>query len=280
MANNIAFQKTNAIAQRWEDEVFILALNEGVLDYGYKWDGGYHPEYDIKLNLKDNKQIKIEVKGQTIYRPNNDVFYIEYLQKGKASGLDLTESDYYYIFKYGNGNKVKNGNVYIDETKLLMENIFYSFDVDQSEQNSIDYTLYKIKTSLIRQIIRNNPNLEVSAFNDSNKGRNETKVIPISMFDNFSSVERIAGKLDYDEYANLVNDDIVVFPNNVNKDKIYYAENPKDTSINLLSNPDEIDYGFGKQKKGSGYDSDSSGSSSSSSDSDTGLQLLKIISKK
>lgn len=279
MSNNIAFQKTNAIAQRWEDEVFILALNEGVLDYGYKWNGGYHPEYDVKLNLKDNKQIKIEVKGQTIYRPNNDVFYIEYVQKGKPSGLDLTESDYYYIFKYGNGNKVKNGNINIDETKLLMENIFYSFDVDQSEQNSIDYTLYKIKTSLIRQIIRNNPNLEVSAFNDSNKGRNETKVIPISMFDNFSSVERIAGKLDYDEYGDLLNDDIVVFPNNVNKDKVYYAENPENTALHLLSNPDEVDYGFGKPKKGSGYDSDSS-SSSSSSDSDSGLQFLKFISKK
>jgi hypothetical protein len=42
----------------------------------------------------------------------------------------------------------------------------------------------------------------------------------------------------------------------------------------------DLDKTLGIEKVGLGYDSDSSGSSSSSSDSDTGLQLLKIISKK
>jgi hypothetical protein len=243
MSNSIAFKKTNAVAQRWENEVFIIALNDNSLKYGFKWESGYHPEYDIKLFFNDGSQRKIEVKGQTIYDSKNDYFTIEYLQKGKASGLDKTDADYYYIFKYERPNKE------------ILEKIYYDYDLDPIKQDTISYTLYKIKTKLIRQVIRKNENIPISTYNDSNQGKNESYKIPINYFTNFGSVEILTGNLNADEYDNLLNDSVVDLNSS---NKIFYAN---DKQIDDLKNnpPDLKTIGNGRYKNG-----DSSGSSSES----------------
>jgi hypothetical protein len=279
MANRIAFLKTNAVAQRWENEVFIWHLNNKTLKYGFKWSEGYHPEYDLKLFLNNGKERKIEVKGQTIYDKNDDYFAIEVMQKGKPSGLELTKSDYYYIFKYGDGNKVKNGvnekgwPIYIDKTKLDMENMFYDFSKNLEDQNNVRYTLYVIKTEKIRQIIADNPNLPESPYNDSNQGKNKTYNIPIRMF--VDNPVDTSAYLDYDEYANLLNDfklDVKSF------NKVFYAsEKGKEY---LEDNPIDLKNIGNGQLSMITYDTSSDSSSSSSSNGITIKSFFKKLTKK
>lgn len=262
MANSIAFKKTNAVAQRWENEVFIISFNDESLKYGFKWSSGYHPEYDLKLFFNDGSHRKIEVKGQTIYDSKNDYFTIEYLQKGKPSGLDKTDSDYYYIFKYERPNKE------------ILENIYYSFSENPINQDTISYTLYKIKTKLIRQVIKNNKNIPISTYNDSNQGKNESYKIPITYFTSFGSVEILTGNLNANEYNDLIKDNTV----NINSaNKIFYAsEKEKDI---LLNNPPDLKTigNGGNSSSSSCSNGDSSGSSSESEEERN--QLRKFFGK-
>jgi len=262
MAN---FNQCNSVADRWEKEVFIIALNQDKLVSGYKWNNVKRPEYDLKLLLNPNGEIiTIEVKAQSIYNkndPDNDWFVIETQQGGQPSGLSLTTADYYYIFKY---NKTDQD---------LLTKIYFNKTTNGSAENGVAYTLYKIKTDVIHDIINNNPNLPTSTFNDCRRGGNNISYkINMTYFNGLSksNFRSMTGTLDNDELIDLDDNHMVRIPNI--PDRIYYADNPDELE-------EEEDDDMLLPKKGKGYDSDSSGSNSSGY-SDNGLEFLKFISKK
>jgi hypothetical protein len=256
------FNQCNSVADRWEKEVFIVLLNQDKLVSGYKWNGGRHPEYDEKLLLSpDGKEITIEVKAQSIYNtvdPTDDHFVIETQQGGQPSGLSLTESDYYYIFKYDKSDQE------------LMTKIYYNKTVDGKEETGIKYTLHRIKTDVIRDIIASNPNLPTSTFNDCRKGGNNVSYkINMSYFNDlpisdYSAVEDV---LDNEQLIDL-NKNKLILPEL--RDRTYYVEESGKKHVFLdedddmiIPDIDDVGEEYNKLVKNTG-----------------GLELLNFISKK
>jgi hypothetical protein len=256
------FNQCNSVADRWEKEVFIILLNQDRLVSGYKWNGGKHSDYDIKLLLNpDGQETTIEVKAQSIYNkvdPDDDYFVIETLQGGQPSGLSLTESEFYYIFKYQKTDQE------------LLTKIYFNKNVDGSEENGIQYTLYKIRTNVIRDIIAGNPNLPTSTFNDCRKGGNNVSYkIDMSYFNVLpkSDYTKMKGSLDNKELIDLNNNKLKLpeLP-----DRIYYIEDPEikydfvdEDDDMLIPKLDDVGEEYTKLVKNTG-----------------GLELLNFISKK
>jgi hypothetical protein len=262
------FNKCNSIADRFEKEVFIIMLNGDKLDYGFKWNNLKKPEYDINVNLKDGEKLKIEVKAQRIY--DNDAIWIETEQGGQPSGLSVSESDYYYIFKYPT------------QDQNTLTKIYYNKTENATAETGIKYTLHKIKSDVLKKIISDNPDIPVSQFNDCRKGgKNTTYIIDYKYFKNLpkSDYSKLNGSLDNNELLNLEKDSLVILPRGSKKGKIYYAENPGKTALELLADPSEIDYGYGKYHLSYEFSS-----SSSSEGEETSLKvynrLKRIIDKK
>jgi len=183
--NNKSFVEANIISDRFEKEVLIKELKNKKNKQLFKWSGGYHPEFDIKIISDDNTENKIEVKTQSIYNNKDDYFVIESIQKGMLSGINKTESDYYYIFKI------------LKEKKDILLDIFYK-NINPEEQNKINYKLYKIKTNLIKKIIKENQDITTSNYNDSNKGINKSYKIPIRYFNDIDIIDDNLNNIELD----------------------------------------------------------------------------------
>lgn len=106
---------------------------------------GYFKEYDIILNLKNKKEVKIEVKAdrKTKYTGN---IVIEFDCRGKPSGITTTEADKWVYFVDGtnevyiiptkilkrtieklNPPKVKGGDDYLSRMYLFNKNVFEKY---------------------------------------------------------------------------------------------------------------------------------------------------------
>ena len=194
------FEKCDNLGKRYELETFINLSGKmaDILNYGYTWNNSCHPEYDMKIISKYNNKITtLEVKAQQT-SPNH--FWIEFLQKGKPSGIDATKSDFYYIYKIN------------------------------SSDNS--YKLYIIPTQDIKDIIKKILSSEdsksyLSPYGDNN---NKSWVIPIEMFNTEPAFE---GKLNKKELDNYENNNKIIYPytpetRDISNKIFYFSNNIKD----------------------------------------------------
>ena len=245
-----SFYKDNAVSNRFEIETIIIPFKDGTLDYAFKWNDIKKPEFDVEVNYMDKTSEKIEVKAQQIYKPVDDI-RIEFKGKGQPKGIELTTSDYYFVYKYH----------LLD--KPLLEDIFYTKTEDPSLQDDIHYTLYVIETSYLKKIIKENK-FEIDGKDDSNTGKLESGSykIPLSFFTK-KDVDVIKGKLNYDDFKNLQENHKI----KVTKSKIYY------------DHLDKTQVTYGKPQGAGRYDSDSSSSSSSSSDEGTCRKVFNRLKR-
>jgi hypothetical protein len=278
------FKKDNAVATRFEKEIFIRAIHfDPNFYFGFKWTTGSHPNYDVLLTNKDDSHNAIEVKAQKIYNDTNDYFSIETQQKNEPSGLSLSKSDYYYIFKIKQADK----DTLID--------IYYEKNKNQTAENGISYTLYQIKTDHLRQLIMNN-NYPISNYSDNKKKGNIKYDIPIKDV----NVNKITGSLNSNEIIELDKDNRLIFKRpyleqKIGKtdgyvlwlDRVYYTKNEyinelyndptilnQDNFIYNRINSNDVDYGFGKYVSPSNSDS-----SSSSEGEETSLKVFNRIKR-
>ncbi len=201
------YNKDKVLASIFETEVFNLwtgKLNNNLKIGFVHNDGNPHPEYDVKIFDKYNNSIKIEVKGQKIYSPDNDYFFIEYEQGGKPSGINASEADVYYIFKYN--------STYKDE-------LVRKFKEDKEIIN-MPYQLYIINNDDIKRIINDETDkITFSSFGDQ-KGGSKGWKIPIELFD----ATPIDLTLDNIEFQKLKNNKIIYKKekNYLLRSKIFY----------------------------------------------------------
>jgi hypothetical protein len=268
LERKIQFEKDNAVATRFEKEVFIRAIQSNPNFYfGFKWSQGSHPKYDILMTDKDDTHTAIEVKAQKIYS-SNDYFSVETQQRNQPSGLSSSKSNYYYIFKISQDNKEKLINIYYDKT------------LNQTAENGIEYDLYEIKTDHLRQLIMNN-NYPESNYSDNKKKGNIKYDIPIKDV----TYNKKSGILNSTKMNELEKDNRLIFKRSYLEEKIssksdayilffdrtYYTKNEykdeifnnpeilnQDNFIYNRADPSAIDYGYGKNVSPSNSDSSSS----------------------
>jgi len=164
------FNKDKVLAKIFETEVFNLwtgKLNNN-LKIGFIHNDTFaHPEYDVKIIDKFNNYLTFEVKAQKIYKPNDDYFFIEYEQGGRPSGINASEADAYYIFKYNADKKDELIDTYKKDKIIL----------------NMSYELYIINNQDIKDIINDEKDqIQFSSFGDQ-KGGSKGWKIPIRLFD-------------------------------------------------------------------------------------------------
>lgn len=105
---------------------------------------GRRPEFDVLIQYTNGNDERIEVKAQD---KNNTKFYFEYDQVYKGdniddiypAGLRLSDSDYYYIYKYDNKKALYN----------YVRNRYFKNNVVDTK--IFKYDLYKIPTEDIKK---------------------------------------------------------------------------------------------------------------------------------
>ncbi len=101
----------------------------------YKISDGCFKEYDILIRKNNNKKVRIEVKADRLAHKTNNLC-IEFMSNNKSSGIETTTSHYYYIYEI----------------------------IDDNE-----YILYKIKTSLLKNMIINKKYNKILSGGDNSK---------------------------------------------------------------------------------------------------------------